>query len=41
MRDLMEDTSVFSETRDMVDRAVLYHEFEKDALDVSLMVSID
>ena len=37
----MEDTSVFSETRDMVDRAVLYHEFEMDALYVSSMASID
>ena len=31
----MEDTSVFSETRDMADRAILYDEFEVDALDVS------
>ena len=31
----MEDTSVFSETRDMANMAVLYDEFEVDALDVS------
>ena len=31
----MEDTSVFSETRGMADRAILYDEFDVDALDVS------
>ena len=31
----MENTSVFSKTRDMVDKAVLYDEFEMDKLDVS------
>ena len=31
----MEDTSVFSETRYMANMAVLYDEFEVDALDVS------
>ena len=37
----MENTSVFSKIRDMVDKAVLYDEFEMDKLDVSQMVSID
>ena len=37
----MEDTSVFYEIRDMVDKAILYHEFEMDALYVSSMASID
>ena len=31
----MEDTSVFSETKDMVDKAVLYDEFEMNVLDIS------
>ena len=35
----MEDTSVFFQTRDMIDKVVLYDEFEMDALDVSQMVN--
>ena len=31
----MEDTSVFFETKDMVDKVVLHDEFETNALDVS------
>ena len=37
----MEDTSVFFQTRDMIDKVVLYDEFEMDALDVSQMVNTD
>ena len=37
----MEDVSVFFQTRDMIDKVVLYDEFEMDALDVSQMVNTD
>ena len=37
----MEDTSVFFQTRDVIDKVVLYDEFEMDALDVSQMVNTD